>query len=101
MREITIEDLRYAFRAGKELGSHNSYFDKPLDEDEYISEFLKPKPITEQTIPITLGFIKRKCGWSEYCEVTGANEWMLREWSVQDNVIFNVKITHAEKLGFV
>ena len=32
----TEEDIREAFRGGMAKGRHNSYFDAPLNEDEYV-----------------------------------------------------------------
>jgi hypothetical protein len=55
----------------------------------------------EETIPITLGLIKNTCGWSEYCDVTGGNHYMLKEWNVEDTEIFHVKKSHAKQLGFI
>lgn len=100
-KEITIEDLREAFKAGYTRGNHTSYFDKPLDEDEWISEFMKDPEVIEETIPVTLGTIKFICGWSEFCDVTGGNHYMLKEWNVSDREIFDVKISHAEKLNLI
>lgn len=51
----------------------------------------------EETIPITLN----TCGWSEYCDVTGGNHYMLKEWNVEDTEIFHVKKSHAKQLGFI
>jgi hypothetical protein len=55
----------------------------------------------EKEIPITLGMIRASCGWSRYCDVTGGNHYMLKEWSVDDNEIFRTKESHARKLGFI
>ena len=57
--------------------------------------------VEEETIPITLGLIKNTCGWSEYCDVTGGNHYMLKEWNVEDTEIFHVKKSHAKQLGFI
>lgn len=35
---FTEQDIRDAFKAGVEKGNHRSYFDTPLDEDEYITQ---------------------------------------------------------------
>lgn len=34
----TEENIRNAFKAGETKGKHNSYFDAPLDEDEFIAK---------------------------------------------------------------
>lgn len=54
MKTYTEQDLRLAFRAGIDMGKHiqaKNYFDKPLDEDEYI-ESLNVE-IKESTIGFT------------------------------------------------
>jgi hypothetical protein len=96
----TESDLRLAFKAGKIKGEFPSFMQGELDEDEYIDS-IKPKMIIEKEIPITLGMIKATCGWYRYCEITGSNEWMLREWSVEDSEIFYTKKSHAVKLGLI
>jgi hypothetical protein len=55
----------------------------------------------ESTIPITLGHIKATCGWTDYCNVTGSNHYMLKEWDVEDREIFDVKESHAKELGLI
>lgn len=37
------EDVRNAFKAGLTKGSHKSYFDAPLDEDEYLAQLKQTK----------------------------------------------------------
>lgn len=39
----TEEDVRNAFKAGVAKGEHRSYFDAPLDEEEYLTELKKGK----------------------------------------------------------
>lgn len=39
----TEEDVRNAFNAGLTKGNHKSYFDAPLDEDEYLTELKQGK----------------------------------------------------------
>lgn len=39
----TEEDVRNAFKAGLTKGNHKSYFDAPLDEDEYLTELKQVK----------------------------------------------------------
>lgn len=54
MKTYTEQDLRLPFRAGIDMGKHiqaKNYFDKPLDEDEYI-ESLNVE-IKESTIGFT------------------------------------------------
>ena len=67
-----------------------------LLEDKWGVEF---PVVEEEKIPVTLATIKAICGWSRYCEVTGANEWMLNEHHVEDTEIFHVKKSHAIELG--
>ena len=39
----TEEEIRKAFRSGMVKGRHQSYFDAPLDEDEFVVELKKTK----------------------------------------------------------
>lgn len=55
----------------------------------------------EEEVPITLYTIKNTCGWSKFCDITGANHYMLKEWTVPDKEIFYVKKSHAEKLNLL
>lgn len=41
--KYTEEDVRNAFKAGLTKGNHKSYFDAPLDEDEYLTELKQVK----------------------------------------------------------
>src|SRR5574343_1092677 len=66
---------------------------------EFIQDKFSKKEIEEETIPVTLFTIKKVCGWSEYCDVTGGNRYMLNEHSVPNSEIFHVKLSHAKKLG--
>lgn len=99
---FTVDDLREAYNAGRLFGEHNSYFDKPLDENEWIEMYTKePEPELEETIPVTLALIKKVCGWSEFCDVTGGNHYALKEFSISDREVFDVKISHAKKLCLI
>jgi hypothetical protein len=92
------EKLRHAFRAGSLYGSHDSYFDAPLDENEYI-ESLKPKKVKEELIPITYGFIKNTFGWSRFCDVTNHNHYAINERGEPDlNDTFNVTKEQLDEL---
>ena len=44
----TEEDVRDAFRAGKEKGAYKSYFDQPLDEDEFVENLKKQERPKEE-----------------------------------------------------
>ena len=46
------EDVREAFKAGAIKGGHQSYFDAPLDEDEFVAE-LKAEKIKKSVVTIT------------------------------------------------
>lgn len=70
-------------------------------DDWFENVYNKPKNIVEETIPITLGLIRNKCGWSDFCDVTGANHYMLNEFTVSDREIFDVKISHAKILNLI
>ena len=101
---FTEEQLRKAYNGGYDNGHHfgcGNYSPEPFDLEEFIDEIKNPKPVEEDTVPITLGQIKRKCGWSSYCDVTGGNHYMLNEWNPSDREIFDVKVSHAKKLKLI
>lgn len=103
MKESTERKLRKAFKAGVEKGIHigeRSYFDSPLNENEYIESLRKEKKI-EETIPVTYATIKEKCGWSEFCDVTGGNHYAVKDFGIEDREIFDVKKSHAKVLGLI
>jgi hypothetical protein len=83
-----------------------SWFDDSLDDswigdldDWFENKYNKPE--IEETIPVTLGIIRNKCGWNEYCDVTGSNHYMLKEFTVSDREIFDVKVSHAKLLNLI
>lgn len=104
-REELEKIIRDAFRAGEVRGAfdaHNNYFDSPLDENEYVEDFFNKDKINEEDekyTKITLGMIKATCGWSKFCDVTGGNHYMLNEWTVDDDELFEVKYKHLKELG--
>lgn len=51
MINYTENDIRDAFKAGVTKGEHQSYFDAPLDEDEYILKLKKSKFIYRNEYP--------------------------------------------------
>ena len=64
--------------------------------------FVKNDDVNNGTIPITFGLIKAKCGWSEFCDVTGGNHYAINEgWEPCDREIIDVKIKHAKELGLI
>jgi len=98
-KKYTEQDLRNAFKGGKSYGYDDM---DALNENEWIEKYTEEEIIEEETVPITLGFIKLKCGWLNYCDVvTSANPYMLNEWDVSNNAIFDVKISDAKKLGLI
>lgn len=101
---FTEDQLREACQGMYDNGYHygaGNYSPQPFDLEEYIDELKNPKPVEEETVPITLGHIKRTCGWSKFCDVTGGNHYMLKEWSVSDREVFDVKISHAKQLNLI
>ena len=99
----TEEDLRLAFQAGMDRGAFEqsgSYFDAPLDENEYIKS-LNPKP-KEETISFTYSFLQRKLGREEFCELTGTNYYALNEgYTIQDNEIFKIEESKAKEFKLI
>ncbi len=45
----TEEDIRKACRAGMEKGAHRSYYDAPLDEDEFVEELNSEDGVSKQS----------------------------------------------------
>lgn len=41
--KYTEEDIRKAFQAGMNKGAHQSYYDAPLDENEFVEELNQSK----------------------------------------------------------
>lgn len=68
--------------------------------ESWLDEYYNPT-IKEETIPITVGIIRKKCGWKKFCNVTGANESKVNENPISDRVIVNVKLSHAKILKLI
>lgn len=104
MKTYTEEDLRLAFQAGSERGAFiqsGSYFDAPLDEDEYIESLNAPKE-EEEEIPITYGLIKATCGWYDFAEVTNRNVYTVKEFGdFKANEVFYITESQAKQLKFI
>jgi len=76
------QELRDAFQAGQELGAFvasNNYFNKPLDEDEFIKS-IKLKHEKEKYGSLTYKYIKDNYGWDTFCFITG---------HINDNTIYD------------
>lgn len=104
MKTYTEQDLRLAFRAGVDLGRHiqaNNYFDKPLDEDEYI-ESIKNNTIEESTIGFTYEYLKLKLNWLDICKITGLNEYCRNEgFNIEDSEVFRIKKSIAKQFNLI
>lgn len=101
MKKYTEEDLREAYRAGRLSGVHNSYFDAPLDEDEYIDS-LKEAVIEDEKISFTYSFLRRKIDWEEFCDLTGVDYYAKREgYEIKDSEIFEISESKAKELGLI
>jgi hypothetical protein len=97
----TEEDLREAFRAGRVDGANQSYFDKPLDEDEYI-ESLKQVELEEETIVVTYDIIKYGCGWSRFCDIAGYNHYAINDYGDFDKgTKFELTVSKAKELRLI
>src|SRR5690606_24862437 len=105
MKKSLENKLRDAFKAGKERGyfdGENNYFDAPLDEDEYIENLKKSKDLIEDKISFTYSFLRRKLDWMQFCELTGTNEWCLKEGGeIKDTEIFYVTESKAKEYGLL
>jgi hypothetical protein len=94
----TVDDLRLAFRAGVLKGSHDSYYDAPLDEDEYIQSL---NPIEkEEIINVPYFWIKNNIGWYKFCDITGGNHYAINEFG-EPTWDLEVSISDAKKMGYI
>lgn len=97
----TEKDLRKAFRAGMNKGGHQSYFDAPLDEDEYI-ESLNLKQTEEETIPMTYGVLKRIIDWDDLYTIIGVCYYASNEgFVIDDTEVFNIEVSVAKKYNLI
>ena len=65
------DDIRNAFKAGFIKGKHQSYFDAPLDEDEYIVELKKITDISGEVCDHPYEYLS--FGEDGYCECEKCN----------------------------
>ena len=95
----TEEDLRQAFKAGWLSGKNDdNYFNKPLDEDEYIQSL---NPIEkEEIINVPYFWIKNNIGWSEFCDITGGNHYAIKEFG-EPRWDLEVTMSEAKKIGYI
>lgn len=103
MKTYTEQDLRLTFKAGHERGmfdAYKSYFDAPLDEDEYI-ESLKEK-VVEETYPFLYSFLRRKLDWEKFCELTGVSYYAKNEgYEIKDYEVFEITESKAKEYGLL
>jgi len=109
----TEEDLRDAFRAGQAFGAdemaesegYNLENNPNSCENEwvkiFISQKLNKKIEEEEKFSFTLQYIKAKCGWDKFCDVTGYNHYALNEFSISESELFSITKSHAIELGFL
>jgi len=101
MKKPLENKLRDAFRAGRASGLHNSYYDAPLDEDEYI-ESLKGVVAEEDKISFTFSFLRRKIDWEQFCDLTGVDYYATRNgFEIKDSEVFYITESQAKKLKFI
>jgi hypothetical protein len=94
----TEDSLRLAFRAGVLKGGHGSYYDAPLDEDEYIQSLNPIKK--EEIVEVPYFWIKNNIGWSEFCDITGNNHYAIKEFG-EPTWDLEVTISDAKKIGYI
>ncbi len=103
MKRYTEQDLRLAFQAGIDMGKHiqsGNYYDKPLDEDEYIESLYFE--IEESTIGFTYEYLKLKLDWLDICKITGLNEYCRSEgYEIKDSEVFNIKESIAQQFNLI
>lgn len=104
MKTCTEQDLRLAFQAGIDMGKHvqaGNYFDKPLDEDEYI-ESLNSKIEEESTIGFTYEYLKLKLNWDDICAITGLNYYCRSEgFDIENSEVFRIKKSITKQFNLI
>jgi hypothetical protein len=102
MKKTLEEKLRDAYRAGRTRGLHNSYFDAPLDEDEYIGSLKKSEELVEEKISFTFSFLMRKLDWEKFCDLTGTDYYAKNEgYEFKDNEIFYISESKAKEFNLI
>lgn len=102
MKTYTEQDLRLAFQAGVNFGSHESYFDKPLNENEYIESLNSKIEEEESTIRFTYEYLKLKLDWLDICKITGLNEYCRAEgYTIKDSEVFRIKKSIAKQFKLI
>ena len=103
MPTYTEQDLRFAFQAGIDMGKHiqsGNYYDKPLDEDEYIESLYFE--IEESTIGFTYEYLKLKLNWDDICTITGLSLYCRNEgFDIKNSEIFRIKKSIAEQFNLI
>lgn len=99
--EVIVEsvDIR-----GIELRNYKMFFEESNVYENLCEIFgVEPKltePIIKQrTYSVPLWKIKKECGWGKFCDVTGVNEWSIREGLVSDDSDFTISESQGEELG--
>jgi hypothetical protein len=106
MKKKLEKKLRLAFKAGSEYGAFlqaGNYFDKPLDEDEFIESLKKSEKITEEEkIPLTFAYLKSKLDWSDICDVTGLDYYCLNNgYEIKSYEVFNIDKIIAKQYNLI
>ena len=104
MKEITDwSDLQIlAYYEYKDDDSQVTAFVEWLQKNYPDGITFAPKAVVEEReFPVRFWMIQQNCGWGNYCDVTGANHYMLNEFSVDDDEIFMTKESHARQLGLI
>lgn len=96
------KQLREAFKAGVNYGeAQNQYFDKPLNEDEYI-ESLQVCEDPVKKIDLTFGYLKLKLSWDTICNITGLSYYCQNEgYNINDSEVFSINIDLAKELNLI
>lgn len=70
-------------------------------EDFLLNGFTEEK-VEEDTIGFTYSFLRRKMDWLEFCELTGTNEWALREgFEIKDDEVFYITESKAKEFNLI
>lgn len=97
MQEYAKSQMERAYFEGQ---NDSGEFDKVKGFETWYKETYEKKEL-EETIDIAYSWIKKKCGWSKFCDVTGGNHYAIKEFGEPYQTSFEVTISQAEELGYL
>ena len=81
----------YSYQNDATIQFHSRWF-KKFDEKE----------VEEDKISFTYSFLRRKLDWTDFCELTGTNEWAKKEGrEFKDDEIFYIIESKAKQFNLI